>query len=56
MHALVWSDLPLYRRFEWFHPLYLQDVANNFTTSRYVDEVYWPQAKEINTKYSPPPL
>ena len=20
--------------FEWFHPLYLQDKANNFTTSR----------------------
>lgn len=27
--------------YEWYHPLYLQDVANNFTTSRYVDEIYW---------------
>ena len=36
--------------YEWYHPLYVQDAANNFTTSRYVDEVYWPQAKEINTK------
>jgi hypothetical protein len=26
--------------FEFFHPLYLQDKANNLTTSRYVDEVY----------------
>lgn len=39
--------------YEWYHPLYLQDVANNFTTSRYVDEVYWPQAKEINNLYQP---
>jgi alpha-L-fucosidase len=39
--------------YEWYHPLYTQDAANNFTTSRYVDEVYWPQAKEINTKYQP---
>jgi alpha-L-fucosidase len=39
--------------FEWFHPLYLDDKANNFTTSRYVDEVYLPQAKEINTLYQP---
>lgn len=39
--------------FEWFHPLYLQDKANNFTTRRYVDEVYYPQAVEINTLYQP---
>ena len=39
--------------FEWFHPLYLADKANNYTTSRYVDEVYLPQAKEINTLYKP---
>ena len=35
--------------FEWFHPLYLADKANAYATSRYVDEVYLPQAKEINT-------
>ena len=39
--------------FEWFHPLYLQDKANNFTTRRYVDEVYYPEAIEINSKYKP---
>jgi alpha-L-fucosidase len=39
--------------YEWYHPLYQQDVANNFTTSRYVDEIYWPQAKEICTRYAP---
>lgn len=39
--------------FEWFHPLYLADKANNYSTSRYVDEVYLPQAKEINTLYKP---
>ena len=39
--------------YEWYHPLYVEDAANNFTTSRYVDEVYWPQAKEINIKYKP---
>ncbi len=26
--------------YEWYHPLYTQDRLNNFTTSRYVDEVY----------------
>ena len=35
------------------HPLYLADKAANFTTSRYVDEVYLPQSREINTKYRP---
>jgi|ERR1712130_149041 len=39
--------------FEWFHPLYLQDKANHFATSRYVDEVYLPEAREINNKYKP---
>ena len=28
--------------FEWYNPIYLQDKANNHTTSRYVDEVYMP--------------
>ena len=39
--------------FEWFHPLYLSDKASGYTTSRYVDEVYLPQAKEINALYKP---
>jgi alpha-L-fucosidase len=77
--------------FEFYHPLYLQDKANNFSTSRYalhcrttlhfptlfcpvlrstalpctndwelllllcryVDEVYIPQSKELNTRYQP---
>jgi len=39
--------------FEWFHPLYLQDKANKYTTSRYVDEVYLPEAYEINKIYQP---
>jgi len=38
---------------EWFHPLYLQDKASNFTSRRYVDEVYYPAAVELNTKYRP---
>ena len=39
--------------FEWFHPLWLADKAANLTTSRYVDEVYLPQAKDLNMKYKP---
>ena len=39
--------------YEWYHPLYVADAAANFTTSRYVDEVYWPQAKEINNLFQP---
>lgn len=39
--------------FEWFHPLYLQDKANNYTTRRFVDEVYMPEAREINMRYKP---
>lgn len=39
--------------FEWYHPLFLQDRANGFNTSTYVDQVYLPQAKEINNLYRP---
>lgn len=39
--------------FEWFHPLYLQDKANGFKTSRYVDEVMMPQIKRLVTEYEP---
>ncbi|XP_046572693.1 alpha-L-fucosidase-like [Haliotis rubra] len=39
--------------FEWFHPLYLQDKANNFSTSRFVDEKTIPELIEISEKYKP---
>lgn len=39
--------------FEWFHPLYLQDKAAGYRTRRFVDEVYYPQALEINKRYKP---
>jgi len=39
--------------FEWFNPLYLSDMANNYTTSRYVDEILQPQLHQIATDYAP---
>jgi len=39
--------------FEWYHPLYLADKAANYTTRRYVDEVYYPQAQDLNRLYRP---
>merc|ERR1712216_304752 len=39
--------------FEWFHPLYLADKEGGFKTRRYVDEVYYPEALELNTQYQP---
>jgi alpha-L-fucosidase len=45
--------------YEWFHPLYLQDKASGgnkttgYNTSRYVDEVLYPQQLEINKLYKP---
>ena len=39
--------------FEFFHPLWLADKANNLTTARYVDEVYFPQAQDLINKYAP---
>eukprot|EP00911_Craspedida_sp_UC1_P000908 UC1_evm1s692 len=39
--------------FEWYHPLYLADLKANFTTSRYVDEVYIPQARDLVSRYAP---
>jgi alpha-L-fucosidase len=42
-----------YSLFEWFHPLYLEDKANHFKTTRYVDEVMIPQLKDLVTKYRP---
>lgn len=31
----------------------LFSLPSGYTTSRYVDEVYLPQAKDLNTKYAP---
>jgi len=39
--------------YEWFNPLYLQDQANNYTTSQYVDMVLQPELNEIVTMYKP---
>lgn len=39
--------------FEWFHPLYLQDKANHYNTTRYVDEVFLPESYELNNLYKP---
>ncbi|PRP84268.1 alpha-L-fucosidase-like [Planoprotostelium fungivorum] len=39
--------------FEWFHPLYLKDKANNFTTQVYVDEILQPQLHQIANDYAP---
>ncbi|XP_065906797.1 alpha-L-fucosidase-like [Dysidea avara] len=42
-----------YSLFEWFHPLFLQDQANNFKTQHYVSEVMLPQMYEIVNTYKP---
>lgn len=42
-----------YSLFEWFHPLYIKDSANYFSTNEYVQQVSWPQLHEIVNKYLP---
>ncbi|XP_048236588.1 alpha-L-fucosidase-like [Haliotis rufescens] len=37
----------------WFHPLYLQDKANNFTTSKFVEAQITPELYELVNNYKP---
>jgi len=39
--------------FEWYHPLYLQDKANNWNTTDFVDQVTMPELYEIVNNYKP---
>ncbi|XP_072028820.1 alpha-L-fucosidase-like [Amphiura filiformis] len=40
-------------RFEWFHPLYLEDKKNGFKTNTFVEQVSQPELHEIVTAYKP---
>jgi alpha-L-fucosidase len=42
-----------FSQFEWFNPLYLNDAANNFTTTSYPQQVSIPQMYEIVNAYKP---
>lgn len=39
--------------FEWFHPLYLSDKKNNFTTNTFVTSKIQPEMRELIEKYKP---
>jgi alpha-L-fucosidase len=39
--------------FEWFHPLFLSDMANHYHTQRYVSEVAMPQLYDLVSSYQP---
>ncbi|XP_047123724.1 alpha-L-fucosidase isoform X1 [Hydra vulgaris] len=42
-----------YSLFEWFHPLFLLDKANNFKSQEYVQTVVKPQLYDFVNKYKP---
>ncbi|EDO47983.1 predicted protein, partial [Nematostella vectensis] len=39
--------------FEFYHPYYLEDLKNNYTTHKYVDEVMLPQMYDLINTYEP---
>jgi len=39
--------------YEWYHPLYLNDKHNNFTTNRYVEEKLGPELRHLVETYRP---
>jgi len=39
--------------YEWYHPLYQQDKANNYTTRNFVEQKMGPELKELIEKYKP---
>jgi len=39
--------------FEWYHPLYLEDKANNKTTKYFVEQKMMPELMELINKYKP---
>ncbi|XP_065897280.1 alpha-L-fucosidase-like [Dysidea avara] len=42
-----------YSLYEWFHPLWQEDKANDFKTQYYVEEVMQPQLHEVVETYKP---
>ncbi|XP_066901637.1 alpha-L-fucosidase [Halyomorpha halys] len=42
-----------YSLYEWFHPLYLADKTNNFTTQTFVDYKILPEMRELVDRYKP---
>ncbi|XP_033222354.1 plasma alpha-L-fucosidase-like isoform X2 [Belonocnema kinseyi] len=42
-----------YSLYEWFHPLYLEDKKNNFTTNSFIDRKMIPELQELVELYKP---
>eukprot|EP00914_Ancora_sagittata_P017183 GHVO01033950.1.p1 GENE.GHVO01033950.1~~GHVO01033950.1.p1 ORF type:complete len:113 (-),score=4.41 GHVO01033950.1:87-425(-) len=38
---------------EWFHPLYVEDRANKYNTTRFVDEKTMPELYDLVSTYKP---